>query len=392
MRGASSILGSEIVARLERAGHEVLVLSDGPKESEENLPEAATANHGSWGVVPGGVQVYLHFQTSCDCGTDGLDAKGCPISGMLGDDMSAAEKVGVVRKIQIAPLASRFSRPGEAGHHRIVRGMGLASELVYVGYLHDKNGKLLPNVFGPFRGWLKAIPFPLVAPIVPTTAVDRLITYVSNPVSSSPGQDVFLTDKKAENAVYRVWQVALDMLFVLSVLLLFPMLAIAWLVVRSGGSPGLLRQIRIGYGSQPFRCLKLRTMKIGTPSRGTHLVGSEAITPFGRILRKSKIDELPQAWNVLRREMTLVGPRPSLPEQVDVISFRHQRGVLSLRPGLTGWAQIHGVDMRNAELIAKYDSEYLGLQSVIIDLLILKATIRPSWFEPKAPRVTELGT
>jgi len=120
------------------------------------------------------------------------------------------------------------------------------------------------------------------------------------------------------------------------------------------GSP-IFRQERVGRYRRSFVLVKFRTMKPGTASRATHLTSASAITPFGRFLRHSKLDELPQLWNVLKGEMSLVGPRPCLPSQEELIDAREARGVFVLRPGVTGLAQVQGVDMSDPERLAELD-------------------------------------
>ena len=120
------------------------------------------------------------------------------------------------------------------------------------------------------------------------------------------------------------------------------------------GSP-FFKQIRIGKNQQPFTLVKFRTMAIGTRSVGTHLVDPSSITKLGRFLRKTKLDELPQLFNVLMGQMSLVGPRPCLPNQTELISERSQRDVFEVRPGITGLAQINDVDMSTPRKLARYD-------------------------------------
>ncbi len=124
------------------------------------------------------------------------------------------------------------------------------------------------------------------------------------------------------------------------------------------GSP-LLRQKRIGKMQKPFVLVKFRTMRLGTASVATHLADASAITPFGRILRRTKLDELPQLWNVLVGNMSLVGPRPCLPTQKTLINARDALGVYQVRPGITGLAQIRHIDMSTPELLASTDAQML---------------------------------
>lgn len=124
------------------------------------------------------------------------------------------------------------------------------------------------------------------------------------------------------------------------------------------GSP-LFRQQRVGRLQKPFMLVKFRTMRPDTASVATHLADARAITPFGRFLRRTKLDELPQLWNVLRGDMSLVGPRPCLFNQDELIAERAQRGVFDARPGVTGLAQIMGIDMSTPALLAETDARML---------------------------------
>lgn len=124
------------------------------------------------------------------------------------------------------------------------------------------------------------------------------------------------------------------------------------------GSP-LFFQTRIGYHKKKFTLIKFRTMHPSTQSVATHFVDTSAITRLGCILRRSKLDELPQLWNVLKGEMSLVGPRPCLPSQLELIEERERRGIFSFRPGITGLAQINGIDMSTPRLLAEVDERML---------------------------------
>lgn len=149
-----------------------------------------------------------------------------------------------------------------------------------------------------------------------------------------------------------------DLFFsMIGLVLALPILLLLLLIgLFDTGSP-LFRQIRVGKNQQPFVLIKLRTMRVSTHSVATHLVDARAITPFGNFLRQSKLDELPQLWNVLKGEMSLVGPRPCLFSQEELIAERAQRHVFSARPGITGLAQINGIDMSTPELLARTDQQ-----------------------------------
>ena len=155
-----------------------------------------------------------------------------------------------------------------------------------------------------------------------------------------------------------------DFLFSFFGLLLgFPVLLIIFLIgLFDTGSP-LFVQERVGRRKKPFKLLKFRTMSIDTASVASHLASSASITKLGGFLRRTKLDELPQLWNVLKGDMSLIGPRPNLFNQEELINAREALDVYRVRPGITGLAQIKGIDMSTPELLAKTDAEMISTMS-----------------------------
>ncbi|MBP0438637.1 sugar transferase [Tianweitania sediminis] len=149
---------------------------------------------------------------------------------------------------------------------------------------------------------------------------------------------------------------------------------VLWIRLGSRG-PGLLRQARVGRDEVTFTCFKLRTMYFGTPQKPSHEIGRSAVTPLGRVLRRVKLDELPQLINILRGDMSFVGPRPCLPTQTALIAARRRLGVTALRPGITGVAQVAGVDMSEPERLAALDATYLADMSLGHDLRLIARTL-----------------
>lgn len=138
------------------------------------------------------------------------------------------------------------------------------------------------------------------------------------------------------------------------------------------GSP-LFVQARFGRWKKPFKLVKFRTMSKDTASVASHLASSSSITKLGSFLRRTKLDELPQLWNVLRGEMSLVGPRPCLPNQTELIAERDKLGVFKVRPGITGLAQVSGIDMSTPKLLAETDAamiETLNLKNYFKYILL----------------------
>lgn len=160
------------------------------------------------------------------------------------------------------------------------------------------------------------------------------------------------------NRLFDIVFSAIGLIFGAPVLLVITL--ISWFETRSP----LFCQTRVGRNQQPFTLIKFRTMRIGTASVATHLASKADITRFGRFLRRTKLDELPQLWNVLTGNMSLVGPRPCLPNQHELIHARQTLGVFNARPGITGLAQVQGIDMSTPEKLAQVDAEMLQTLSL----------------------------
>ena len=151
-----------------------------------------------------------------------------------------------------------------------------------------------------------------------------------------------------------------DVLLSLSGLVIgVPIFALLWVLGWFDTGLPLFRQERVGRNQKSFTLVKFRTMRPDAVSVATHLACASDVTKMGHFLRRTKIDELPQLWNVLKGEMSLVGPRPCLLSQYELIAERESRGVFSVRPGITGLAQINGVDMSTPKLIAELDARML---------------------------------
>ena len=169
-----------------------------------------------------------------------------------------------------------------------------------------------------------------------------------------------------------------DLLLALSasISLALPLLLIALWVKATSPGPVLYWSDRVGRNNVLFRMPKFRSMRTDTPEVATHLLArpEQWLTPIGSFLRRSSLDELPQLWNILRGDMSLVGPRPALHNQHDLIALRTRAGIHTLRPGLTGWAQITGRDVLPIAQKVAMDVHYLQQQSFCWDLRILLLT------------------
>ena len=179
---------------------------------------------------------------------------------------------------------------------------------------------------------------------------------------------------------YRIFKRVLDIIF--SSLLLFflflPMILIGISIRLTSKGSAIFKQERVGKDGNIFICLKFRTMRISAPKDRPTSSFSDAekyVTPIGRLLRKSSMDELPQLWNVLMGDMSLVGPRPLIPNEGNIHSLRSRCGVYNIRPGITGLAQISGRDMLGDLEKVRLDTRYVKMMSLSTDIAIIFKTL-----------------
>jgi O-antigen biosynthesis protein WbqP len=182
-------------------------------------------------------------------------------------------------------------------------------------------------------------------------------------------------------ALYRVpgWKRSLDIVLGGALLVLSsPLFALCWAAVRlTSCGPALHWSERVGKDNSTFDMPKFRTMRLDTPQLATHLLldPERYLTPVGKLLRKTSLDELPQLFSVCRGRLSLVGPRPALFNQHDLIVLRTESGVHRLLPGITGWAQVHGRDELEIAVKVRYDAEYMASASFSLDLKIMALTL-----------------
>lgn len=158
----------------------------------------------------------------------------------------------------------------------------------------------------------------------------------------------------------------------------FPFLIILFIIgLFDTGSP-VFRQERVGRNQKPFTLVKFRTMKVDTASVASHLASSASITPFGSFLRKTKLDEIPQLWNVLKGEMSLVGPRPGLFNQEELTLERSKLNVFDVRPGITGLAQVNEIDMSTPAKLAEVDKQMIDKLNIKLYFKLILMTVTGS--------------
>jgi lipopolysaccharide/colanic/teichoic acid biosynthesis glycosyltransferase len=210
----------------------------------------------------------------------------------------------------------------------------------------------------------------------PVVSIANVADLIAAAIEAGPAGPREIRPAPSLPVSYRFLSRAVDLLVGLLVLVTMGWL-IALLIVAvrfDSPGPGIFAQVRVGRFERPFTVYKLRTMTVGTAYAGTHEIGAAAVTRLGRALRKYKIDELPQAWNLVRGDLALVGPRPCLPTQTELVELRRQYGIFDAKPGITGLAQVNDIDMSDPKRLARWDSDYLAQQGLVLDWQILLMT------------------
>jgi len=212
-----------------------------------------------------------------------------------------------------------------------------------------------------------------IIPVVSSKRVVKCIEALTKETGKVP-RNIYISDDK--NIWFKIFKKCIDLSFVGVVILFFWWtFIILWLVIRiSSPGPAIFVQKRIGKNGLLFKCYKFRTMNIGTENVATHEVNKNSITSIGNFLRSSKLDELPQIINIIRGELSLVGPRPGLPNQMELFQARNVRGVYKVLPGITGLTQINNIDMSTPNKMAEWDTRYITMRSIPSEIKIVFLT------------------
>ena len=223
---------------------------------------------------------------------------------------------------------------------------------------------------------LRGIAFQVLAAIKPTVHVRQIADAVIDTATHGNHEDRIISDGQRGNLVFATVKKLIDLAFVAFVVVfLWWALLLVWVAVRfSSPGPAIFAQDRVGKGGKVFTCYKFRTMHQGTRQAGTHEMTAASITKVGNFLRKTKLDEFPQIWNMLKNEVSLIGPRPCLPVQDELVAQRHAWGVFDVLPGISGLAQCQGIDMSDPVRLARKDAEYIACRTLPLELKIIVAT------------------
>lgn len=379
--GASGFIGMQLIPRLVSAGFELLLVGRKPDTLTKLFPGVANCTYASIAKEGEGFDWILHLAVLNNNALSAADEFNKVNVDLLEQTLAAAKQAGISRFVNVTTFhaldgkSSEYARSKRTALNRLEVEKDIAVTNIFLPavYGDEFSGKLA--IVKKVPALLRPTVLTFLTALLPTVHIDEVVRFLVTNLDTKP-QTIFLVNSQDQNIVYRVFKRLIDLMFCFSVIVLAGwVLAIVWILVRLGSpGPGIFAQERIGQNRKTFICYKFRTMKMGTKQAGTHEMTADAITGIGAFLRKTKIDELPQVWNILRGELSLVGPRPGLPVQKKLTDERQAHGVFCVLPGITGLAQINGVDMSDPELLARLDAQYIAQRGLLLDLKVIIAT------------------
>tara|TARA_R110002124_G_scaffold229267_4_gene394504 strand:+ start:555 stop:1784 length:1230 start_codon:yes stop_codon:yes gene_type:complete len=391
--GASGFIGSQLVPLLGDMGHDLLLAGRSLDKMRRSFPNQNICDYDNLEVKSFEYDAVIHLaviNNSAKVDVETFRDVNVEFVKKIAED---AVKAKIPHFINISSTHSQIDNKKD--HYSVSKRDGELA-LKAIG-LPSVSNFCVPAVYGNiFRGklfFLHYIPkffrttaFEFFASMRPTLSVEKLasaidaelmLLNVSQPDPVPQFRNIYLADTQNANRLFLAQKRFIDLAVAITLLLLlswlmFIIFSMIWL---SSPGPAIFSQQRIGKDKEKFTCYKFRTMSVSTPDQPTHLTSDAHLTRIGSFLRRSKLDELPQLFNILLNEMSLVGPRPCLPSQKLLVNERSLKSVFTVKPGITGLAQIQGIDMSDPAKLAVEDGKYVAFQTLPGDLVIVIKTL-----------------
>lgn len=386
--GGTGFVGAQLLERLRQAADVTLVTRD-PIAALERFPGVRVIGYDELGAqdLRGAVIIHLAVRNNDRPGTL-EDFRTANVDHLL-RTAETTRRAGANRFINLcsthalqAEANDYYGLSKSEGARRLVALWPEGARNLYIPALYGERfaGRLAS--LNRFPGTARRLALLLLRQVKPLISIDTLLKVLlefasaAEPAHHSLASERYAADPVPAHGLYASLKRAVDLLGAVSVLLLagWAMVLIALYVRFDSKGPAIFAQTRVGRQGRTFTCYKFRTMSVGTAQVATHQIQSAAVTRAGAFLRRTKLDELPQVVNVLLNQMSLVGPRPCLPVQHELIARREERGVLQLKPGVTGLAQINDIDMSDPDRLAAWDDRYGVFRTIAGDFKILLRT------------------
>ena len=381
--GASGFVGSEIVPFLKKENVKVLLIGRNTTTLKEKFPDDEVASYEELEMKGHGYDALIHLAVMNNNQSKKIDDFRAANVTLLKAVLKCAQRAGVKTFINTTTLhathkgpLSNYARTKREAEEILSQTDGIEVVNLRLPAVYGSNFSGRLTMLSKLPTFIQPIAFQCLAMLKPTVHAKLVALEMLNSAQKGISIETMISDRQNRNLVYKTTKRILDIGFALFVIIaLWWVLFIAWVAIKmTSPGPGFFSQKRVGKEGKLFTCYKFRTMHTGTKEGATHEINADSLTSTGHFLRKTKIDELPQVWNILKNELSLVGPRPCLEVQHELVAERARLGVLDEIGGITGWAQINNVDMSNPERLAKLDAEYLILRTIPLDLKIMLAT------------------
>lgn len=371
--GASGAVGQALVPHLERRGFDVVLFGRDQVQLANRFPDRACFHNDE-----------LRGQLARQKVTAIIDL--AVLNNNVSADDTAFMEVNFNRPVALVEAARAFDVPAVillSSTHALMPGKSAyaRSKARLRNWVLQQDDNLahvvtLPKIITAPRGSALSAVWRQLGALKPVVCVADVADLIAGAVEEGSAAPREIRPARRLPVSYRFLSRAIDLLIGLLVFVTLGWLMALLIVAVRRDSPGrgIFAQVRVGQGERPVTVYKLRTMTVGTAHAATHEIGAAAVTRLGRALRKYKIDELPQAWNLVRGDLALVGPRPCLPTQTELVEQRRHYGIFGAKPGITGLAQVNDIDMSDPEKLALWDSDYLALQGLVLDWQILLMT------------------
>lgn len=383
--GATGFVGQSLVPLLQRSGQSELVLiGRDVRKVQAIFPDIECCQYDDMVTHVKNFDILLHLAVLNNNYSGTAEEFYHANVELLSEIIDTAKKCNIKSIINISSLHAldHTNNSNYASSKRnalkllsTVRDINITNFFIPLVYGEKWGGSLA--VLNVLPRYMSSAVFHILSAFKPTVNVCHIANAILDFEGRSAGKDVILADGQSQNSFFLFMKRSMDLSFAITTILLFWWLMFfVWIAVRlESNGPGIFSQERVGRHASTFTCYKFRTMKQGTEQVGTHDVSTYAVTELGKLLRMTKLDELPQVWNILRNEMSLIGPRPCLPIQLELIEQRKSDGVYNVKPGITGLAQVNHIDMSDPIELARWDSRYIKLQSLLVDVKIILLTL-----------------
>ena len=381
--GVSGSFGRLLVPALVKHGAKLILIDFDKNALKREFPNSIVGNYSDLSEIGHKADIFLNLTVlneTCSFPVD-RDQIGVERPSLL-ELLSMSKELAITHFINVCSsckLSKNFHGCFEEDKFlsKVIENSDKSVGLVNL-YLPDIYGDHFCGIYKVFIHLPKrfmATALGVKSALKPIIHVDQLSDWVMHDALFARGE-VILTTRQANNLLYLSIKRMIDILAALVGVIFcsFPMLMIWLLIALKQEGSVIFGQQRVGLNGVVFTCFKFRTMVLGTEQKATHEINRSAVTPVGKWLRRYKLDELPQLWNVLCGQMSLIGPRPCLPEQQELLLLRQSKGVLSVRPGVSGLAQLAGVDMSDPSRLLLWDNRYISLRGLSLDIRLIIQT------------------